>query len=326
MTLRSDVSSFIGDRFNSLAPDQALALIFPGQGSQKPGMGADVVKSSAIAAQVMEIADETLGQSLSRLCFIGPEEDLTLTANAQPAILAVSIAILCAALESGTIGKRPAIVAGHSLGEYTALVASGALVFEEALLLVRERGRLMERAGEDTAGTMAAIVGLSESDVAEICRASGAEACNYNSPSQVVVGGTAPAVAAACKLAKEKGGRGLPLNVAGAFHTSLMEPAAREFAVVLNGYSLKDPAFQLVGNVTGTILMESGDIVTELAEQIARPVRWSQSLSLMIEKGIRRVIEAGPGRTLTAVIKRSYPELQVTALDGVAAVHSPSNV
>jgi [acyl-carrier-protein] S-malonyltransferase len=289
-------------------------------------MGKDIAESSLVARHVFDLANDTLERDLSELCFGGPEEELTRTANAQPAILTTSIAILAAALESGTVGSTPAFVAGHSLGEYTALVAAGSLSFQDALLLVTERGRLMDEAGKETPGTMAAVVGLSEEDVADICSLTGAEPCNYNSPSQIVVGGTPSSVEAACRLARERGGRGLPLNVSAAFHTSLMASAAREFALILNGFTARDPSIPVVGNVSATCLTDSVSILADLSQQISAPVRWSQSISLMLSSTVSTIMEIGPGRALTATLKRSYPGVTPLSFDGSAVLASPTNV
>jgi [acyl-carrier-protein] S-malonyltransferase len=326
MTLGSDIAQGIATRFHSLPLDPALAIILPGQGSQKVGMGKDIAACSPAARRVFAIADRTLGENQSDLCFNGPEEELTRTTNAQPAILTTSIAILAAALESGTVDKTPAFLAGHSLGEYTALVAAGSISFEDTLLLVRERSRLMDRANAETPGTMAAIVGLSEESVADICNLSGAEPCNYNSPTQIVVGGTAFAVKTACRLAKERGGRGLPLNVSGAFHTSLMDSAARDFAHVLESFTVHDPSIPVVGNVTATCLTDAARTIADLAQQISAPVRWSQSISFMMNRGVSTIVEIGPGHALAATLKRSYPDVTPISIDGSAALTSPSNV
>ena len=193
----------ISEAFLQLPPDDSLAIVFPGQGSQKVGMGERLRYSSPAAAEVYELADEALGTNLSDLCFGGPEDVLTHTANAQPAILATSLAIFAAAIETGALGNRPAFVAGHSLGEYTALVAAGALRPDEALRLVRQRGRLMAEAGAAHHGTLAAIVGLDSETAEGICRDSGAEVANYNAPGQTVVGGTPATVERACALASK---------------------------------------------------------------------------------------------------------------------------
>ena len=268
-------------------------------------------------------------RSVSRcpsLCANGPDDELTSTANAQPAILATSLAILAAALESGALASRPAFVAGHSLGEYSALVAAGALSIEDAVRLVRERGRLMAEAGRQAEGTLAAVVGLDEATVAEICRESGAEVANYNAPTQTVIGGTPAAVERACALAKERGGRGLPVNVSGAFHTSLMEPAAREFARVLEAVAIGEPAIPVIGNVSAQPLTTVEDVRADLREQIRSPVRWYQSMDTAQAKGVRRVIELGPGRILSSQLKRSHPDLELGSLDEAAALKAASSV
>jgi len=311
-------SRLTADRLLQLSLDPELALVFPGQGSQKVGMGRAAAESSETAAGVFTEADEALGFDLSRLCFEGPEERLKETANTQPAILAASVAVLAAALDAGTIERRPALVAGHSLGEYSALVAAGALEFGAAMRLVRERGRLMDEAGQASPGRMAAIVGLDEATVEEICRESGAEVANYNAATQTVVGGTPEAVERACALAKERGGRGLPVKVSGAFHTSLMEPAAEAFSRLLADAEVAAPVIPVVGNVSGQPLTSAADVRTDLEQQIRRPVRWHQSIDAMEAAGARRTIEVGPGKVLTAQLKRSHPGLDARSIEQIS--------
>jgi [acyl-carrier-protein] S-malonyltransferase len=323
MDTASSPASNISRRLLQLPTDSALALVFPGQGSQKTGMGAEVLASSAAAREVYALADGAAGFALSELCANGPDDELTSTANAQPAILATSLAILAAALESGALASRPAYMAGHSLGQYTALVAGGSLSVEDAVRLVRERGLLM---GRQTEGTLAAVVGLDEATVAEICRESGAEVANYNAPTQTVIGGRPDAVDRACVLAKERGGRGLPVNVSGAFHTSLMEPAAREFARVLETVEIGEPAIPVIGNVSAQPLATADDVQADLREQIRSPVRWYQSMDTAQANGVRRVIELGPGRILTSQLKRSHPGLELGSLDEAAALGVKSSV
>jgi [acyl-carrier-protein] S-malonyltransferase len=323
MYTASSPPSNISRRLLGLPIDSGLALVFPGQGSQKAGMGAEVCASSGAAREVFALADEAIGFALSGLCANGPDDELTSTANAQPAILATSLAILAAALESGALASRPAFVAGHSLGEYSALVAAGALSIEDAVRLVRERGRLM---GAQTEGTLAAVVGLDEATVAAICRESGAEVANYNAPTQTVIGGTPTAVERVCALAKEHGGRGLPVNVSGAFHTSLMEPAARAFARVLEAVAIGEPAIPVIGNVSAQPMTTADDVRADLREQIRSPVRWYQSMDTAQANGVRRVIELGPGRVLTAQLKRSHPDLELGSLDEAAALGVKSSV
>jgi [acyl-carrier-protein] S-malonyltransferase len=263
---------------------------------------------------------------LSRLCFDGPDGELTHTINAQPAILVTSLAYLVAALESGALHHRPAYLAGHSLGEFTALVVAGSITFEDALQLVRARGRLMEKAGAENAGIMAAIVGLTADQASTVCRLSGAEPCNFNARTQIVVGGRPDAVERACALAKEHGGRGLPMNVAGAFHTTLMEPAAQEFHEVLSGVLIADPATPVVANVTATAMTRAAECMSDLGRQIAMPVLWHQSILRMCEAGVRTFSELGPGRALTTMLRRDAPDLTLISLDGPAVIGSATNV
>jgi len=232
---------------------------------------------------------------------------LTLTENAQPAILATSMAILAAAIESGEIDRSPACVAGHSLGEYSALVAAGSLAFEDAIRLVRERGRLM---GAVKSGTLAAIVGLDEETVLGICADSGAVVANFNAHTQTVVGGSQKAPEEACRLAKDRGGRGIPVKVSGAFHTSLMAPAAEAFSSVVEAAKIEQPQITVIGNVSSQPLASSDDVLADLASQIRSPVRWYQSVDLMAERGVTRVMEIGPGQILTNQLKRSHPALE----------------
>jgi len=281
-------------------------------------MGRAAAASSETAAGIFAEADEALGFDLARLCFEGPEDRLKETANTQPAILAASVAILAAALDAGTIERQPALVGGHSLGEYSALVAAGALDFGAAIRLVRERGRLMDEAGRSSPGAMAAIVGLDEATVEEICREAGAEVANYNAATQTVVGGPPQAVERACALAKERGGRGLPVKVSGAFHTSLMEPAANAFARLLADAEVADPVIPVVGNVSGQTLTTGDDVRTDLEQQIRRPVRWHQSIDAMEAAGARRTIEVGPGKVLTAQLKRSHPGLDARSIEEIS--------
>jgi [acyl-carrier-protein] S-malonyltransferase len=289
-------------------------------------MGGDAHHASQAARAVFELADQTLDFEMTRLCLEGPDDQLTQTDNAQPAILATSIALLIAALESGVLTRRPSFIAGHSLGEYTALVAAGALSFGDALLLVRERGRRMADAGRQTAGTMAAIVGLGADVVRDVCAESGAEPCNFNAATQVVVGGTPEAVERACMLAKERGGRGLPMNVAGAFHTSLMAAAANEFAPLLAGIDAQDPSIPVMSNVTARPMTTMAECMSDLEQQMRSPVLWHQSIRGMQTAGIKEFIEMGPGKALITMLKRDSPEASLISLDGTAVIASPTSV
>lgn len=310
-----------------MAPVQGdLGVIFPGQGSQQVGMGRDLVEISAPARRVFALADQVLDMPLSTLCFEGPVDELTKTANAQPAILATSLACLAASLENGTLRSRPALLAGHSLGEYTALVAAGSLSIEDALVLVRQRGRVMSEAGELRPGTMAAVLGLSEDEVHEICRLSGAEPCNYNAPTQIVLGGPPTVIEHASRLAKDRGGKVLPLNVSGAFHTSLMRDAAALFAAMVDEIEIHDPLIPVISNVTALPLRRANAVAEDLKRQMASPVRWYQSIESMVNSGIGAFVEIGPGRVLTALLKRIAPGATAISIDGAAALTSPTNV
>lgn len=312
------ISRSISGKLLDLPINASLALIFPGQGSQKVGMGRDLEATSETARAVFAAADAALGYSLSTVCFEGPEESLTETANTQPGILTASIAALAAAIDTGVIAQRPLLLAGHSLGEYSALVASGSLDFESAVRLVRERGRLMEEAGRASPGTLAAVVGLDEATVEAICRDSGAEVANYNAPTQTVVGGAPEAVERACVLARERGGRGLPVKVSGAFHTSLMQPAGDAFAAYLADADIGDAVIPLVANVSGERITTEAEVRLDLEQQVRRPVRWSQSIDVMAATGVTTLIEVGPGKVLTSQLKRSHPDLDVRALEEIS--------
>jgi [acyl-carrier-protein] S-malonyltransferase len=289
-------------------------------------MGMEAHRASNAAREVFGYADSILGDDLSRICFEGPATELTRTANAQPAILTTSVALFAAAIESGALDERPAVMAGHSLGEYTALVVAGGISFEDALRLVRERGRLMEEAGKRTPGTMAAIVGLGEDEVREICSASGAEPCNFNAATQIVVGGPPEAVNRACALTKERGGRGLPMDVAGAFHTSLMASAADAFKAVLDGVPAQDPAISVMSNVTALKMTSASECMSDLAQQTRSPVLWHQSIIGMQQSGVEKFTEIGPGRALIAMLKRDAPDATLISLDGSAVLATPTNV
>lgn len=293
-----------------------IALVFPGQGSQAVGMGQEVYQRSRRARAVFHQADEALGFPLSRLCFYGPVEELKQTVNAQPAILTVSLAYLYSVMEGeGREDLHPAFVAGHSLGEYTALVMAGALELPEAVRLVRERGRLMQEAGLRQPGGMAAILGLDDVTVNEVCRETGAEIANVNSPGQIVISGSRRALARAMDLARARGARRtIPLEVSGAFHSSLMRPALEGLARALGQTSFQDPAVPLVANATARALSSAQEIKEELLCQIYSCVQWRQSVELMIQQGISTFVETGPGQVLSGLIRRIGPEVQSYSL------------
>lgn len=282
------------------------AYIFPGQGAQAVGMGKDLYDQFAVARELYDRADEILGFRLSRIIFEGPESELQQTRNAQPAIAVTSIALLRTAAEvTPELLARPAYVAGHSLGEYSALVAAGSLPFDEAVRLLRIRGELMQDSGDRNPGTMAAILGLDISDCEEVCREAGAEICNVNAPGQVVIGGRREAVVRALDYAKARGAaKVIPLSVSGAFHSSLMRPAADGMVQPVATAAIADPIVPVVANCTAMPVTEEVAIRHELVDQVCRPVQWSRTVDFLSAEGVDTFIEFGPGRVLTAIIKR----------------------
>jgi [acyl-carrier-protein] S-malonyltransferase len=283
-----------------------IAFLFPGQASQYPGMGQNLDANYPESHAVFEEADAALGFPLSKLCFEGPEEDLKLTANTQPAILTVSVAAY-RALEKH--GVTPDLVAGHSLGEYSALVAAGALAFSDAVNLARRRGRYMQEAVPAGEGAMAAILGLSASDVAEICRkAAGDEvvsAANLNSPEQIAISGHAAAVKRAVEIASQSGAkRAVVLPVSAPFHCALMLPAQQRYEADLRATKFSALRFPLITNVDAEAI-ESGDEAREaLIRQVSLPVRWLESVREMIDRGANVFVEVGPGKVLSGLLRQ----------------------
>jgi [acyl-carrier-protein] S-malonyltransferase len=299
-----------------LAASPEIAYVFPGQGSQKVGMGADLHARYPSARAVFEEVDETLGFPLSQLCFQGPEEELIQTINVQPAVLAVSIACLRAAQDAaGDSLPAPAFVAGHSLGEYTALVAAGVITLPDAARLVRTRGRLMHEAGSKKPGGMMAVIGLDEKATQEVCLQTGTRVSNINSPLQVVISGAEENLAEAKKLAQASGARRvIPLKVSGAFHSGLMEPAVDGLTAAISGLTFRKPSVPLVANVTAETLTDAEAIKRELIDQLLNCVQWQRSVENMIAAGVTTFFEIGPEQVLTGLIKRINPEVQVFSI------------
>ncbi len=295
------------------------AYVFPGQGSQVTGMGLDLYNRYPAARAVFDVADTSLGFPLSHLCFEGPEEELKKTHNVQPAILVVSIACLKAVeAEDTTNFPSPAFAAGHSLGEYTALVVAGALDLTDAVLLVRERGRLMYEAGLKNAGSMLAVIGLDEEMVRDISYHSGAEISNINCPGQIVISGTTQTLAEAGRLAKAEGARVLiPLKVSGAFHSVLMEPAIAEFSEVVSSFNFRPPAIPVISNVTAQPLTDVDSIKEELVKQLRNCIQWQASVEYMIHGGVETFYEIGPGRVLSGLIRRINSEVETFNISGI---------
>jgi [acyl-carrier-protein] S-malonyltransferase len=300
------------------------AWVFPGQGSQTVGMCRDLYDNVSSARGIFEQADRVLGFPLSKLCFEGPEEELRQTVNAQPALVTASYACLEATRE---INKDkfalPAFSAGHSLGEYTALVAAGVFDFTTAVRLARERGRLMHEAGQKRAGGMAAIIGLEETKLAEVCRQSDTIIANINCPGQIVISGAIESIAKAMELSKAAGAiRAIPLQVSGAFHSPLMESIVAEMSAIVRSSLFKDPAIPVIGNMTAAPLANAEGVKEELINQLTNPVLWQRSVEYMVAQGVDTFIEIGPGKVLTGLIRRINRYVTTLNINDLATVKS----
>jgi len=288
------------------------AFIFPGQGSQYPGMGKELADAFPAAARVFEEADDSLGLKLSAICFSGSEEELKLTTNTQPAILAASIAVL-RIVEQET-GLKADFLAGHSLGEYSALVCSGALAFADAARTVRARGSFMQEAVPVGTGAMAAMLSVEREVLEDICReASQGEVvspANFNSPGQIVIAGHSGAVNRAIEIAKSRGfKKAMLLSVSAPFHCALMKPAADRLSGVLESIAVHDMKQPVVANADATANSDSGRVRRLLVTQVCAPVLWEQSVAAMIGHGVDRFVEIGPGKVLSGLVKRIAKEL-----------------
>lgn len=298
------------------------AYIFPGQGSQYVGMGKDICEQFPIAKKYFDEADSILGFSLSKICFEGPEEELKQTKNTQPAIFLHSIAVWNLLKPDDA-----AMVAGHSLGEYSALVAAGAISFSDAIKLVRLRGELMQKAGEENPGTMAAIVGLDAKVVGEVtCTAypdGVVQAANFNSPGQIVISGSVSGVRKAMELAKERGAKLVKeLVVSGAFHSPLMQPAKDKLKDALDKVAINDTKIPVYANVTAKPTQRADEIRNLLFEQVTSPVRWEESIVNMAADGATKFVEVGPGKILQGLVKRTVAAAEIFGIDKATEVVS----
>lgn len=305
--------------------EHETAFVFPGQGSQFAGMGKDVYDAYPAARKVFDDIDEALGFAISKLCFEGPEEQLKLTENTQPAILAVSSAIHAVLEERGA--TRRDVVAGHSLGEYSAIVSVGGLTPAEAAKIVRMRGRFMQEAVPVGSGGMAALIGPSVDDAHAICEEAAQgevlSVANINAPGQIVIAGTKSAIDRAIDVAKKRGvRRALPLPVSAPFHCALMEPAAERLRPILDEAHFKDLWVALVSNVDASPIGTATAVRNALFRQVASPVRWVESVQKMISMGVKRFVEVGPGNVLTGLIKRIDSSVELVNVSDVASIEA----
>jgi [acyl-carrier-protein] S-malonyltransferase len=300
-----------------------VAYVFPGQGAQWVGMGRDLYQNFGAAKAVFDQADEALGFPISQLCFEGPEDELRQTINAQPAIVTVSFACLEASRSLNSVLPMASFVAGHSLGEYTALAAAGVLDFATAVYLARERGRLMHEAGELTPGGMVAIIGLDELPLADVCEQTGACIANINCPGQIVISGAEESLNQAVDLAKNRGAyRAIPLQVSGAFHTPLMQPAVDGMAEIIATLSFAEPAVPIIGNTSAQPLVTAESIKEELLGQLCHCIQWQSSVEYMAGDEVSTFIEIGPGKVLAGLIKRIDKNVKIINIGDAEAVNN----
>ena len=302
-----------------------MAILFPGQGAQKVGMGKDFYDAVPAAREVYERANAVLDVDIAKVCFDGPEEELNDTAVCQVAVLVTSLAALEAMrAKCGEDAAKADMAAGLSLGEYTALAYAGAFQFEDAVRLVRQRGIFMKEAGEINPGTMLCLIGMARDDVMEVIAATGQDrgtlvAANFNSPGQIVLSGTAEAIAAAAEIAKERNAkRVIPLTVSGAFHSPLMDPAAEKLKSELAGIEIKDPAVPVVSNVAAKYVRSADEIRDLLALQLTSSVLWEDSMRFMISEGMTEAMEVGPGRVLAGLLAKTDRSVTVRNIGELA--------
>lgn len=305
-----------------------LAYLFPGQGAQRVGMGAELSQNFEVARRTFEEADAALGFKLSKLCFEGPEEDLRLTTNTQPAMVTAAIAAM--RVFESEFEARPDLAAGHSLGEYSALVAAGALQFADAVRAVRERGRLMQEACPPGQGAMAALIGLELPQVQEICEAVSVDGkiavpANLNAPGQIAIAGDAEPVRKALEVAKERGASmSVELKVSAPFHCPLMKPAQDGMRPILSALKVGELKFGVIANVTAQVNRDRERVVPLLIDQITSPVRWEETMNLIAQTSITDAIEFGCGRVLMGLMRRAYRSIRVRPLEDMASLKAVS--
>lgn len=300
-----------------------IAFLFPGQGSQAVGMGKELISQEASAKAIFDKADEKLGMKLSDIIFEGPEDVLKRTENTQPALLTVSTAVLELLKERGI---QADYVAGHSLGEYSALVAAGSLSFEDAVYAVRNRGLLMEEAVPAGVGTMAAVIGFDQERLETITKevSNGEESvqiANLNCPGQIVISGTVAGVEKASALAKEEGAKVITLQVSGPFHSSLMKPAADKFNEILDQILINEAKTPVIANVTAKAITDRDEIKEKLIEQLYSPVRWEETVRELMDLGVDTFVEIGPGKVLSGLVKKVNRRANVIAVSDLETIN-----
>lgn len=295
-----------------------IGFLFPGQGAQFVGMGKDLCAESPAARELYKKADDILGYSISRICFDGPETELTRTLYAQTGILVTSLAVL-AALRERNPGLIPSIVAGLSLGEFTALTVAEAISFEDTLKLVQVRAEAMENAAKNNPGTMAFVMGLTIEQCMDVAQETGCEVANLNAPDQTVLSGTLPSIEKACKIAEVKGAkRAMPLKVGGAFHSSLMGEAKTRLETALANTPIHKPKCAFIPNVTAQSVSDPEEIRSLLAKQLTSSVQWVRTMATAKESGIATYLEIGPGKILKGLARKCQPELEVFSFGSMA--------